>query len=430
MKIAWFTPLHERSAIGQFSVGVTAALVALGIEVELWRSDIGPARPVKLPVHQFTSDGQTVALLASRYDLCVYNFGNYLPYHGSIYEISQQHAGLAILHDLTLHHFFASLYLERMHSPEEYFNALTALYPELRKHYHTPKALAAAQLWGGEEITRYPFFDPVLTNALTAVCHSKFQAAAVTNRWPGPVSVLPLAYEPNATLISNVAEVPHQINQRLRLLVVGHINPNKCVQLLLEALHALPPVDIVCAGPVEEVYRQTLESLCSKVCANSRISFTGQVSDEDLAAQFLVADLCINLRRPITEGASASMIEQMFLGKPSVIFSDGFYGELPAETVFRCTTETLQACLRTAISDPQARLNVSVAAKRYAESTFTYARYALEIRRIISAVMERAPLFRLTTTLGRELKRWNVGPNDRMVQRLSGIIEGLFQPEL
>ena len=427
MKIAWFTPLHERSAIGRFSEGVTTALAELGVEIELWRSDTGPIHPVQLPVRTFIPDAETAIKLERDYDLCIYNFGNYLPYHASIFEMSQRQAGLAILHDLTLHHFFASLYLERMHSPQAYSEALIRLYPELKERFHSPQALAAAQLWSGEEVTRYPFFDPVLENALGVVCHSRFHASAVERRWPGPIQFLPLAYEPKHELrkmpmLNTQPSSPHP-----NLLIVGHINPNKCVHLLFEALRNLQPVEVICAGPIEGPYRARLEAIYSKLGIEGKLTFTGYISDHDLAEYYSVADLCINLRKPITEGASASIIEQMFLGKASLVFSEGFYGELPEETVFRCRPANLQMKLAEALKSREVRDRVGRAAKLHAEATFTYSAYAEQMRRRMSDVLESRPLLELTQHLGEELNFWGISRKDPIVARLSAIVGELFQ---
>src|SRR4051794_22182019 len=113
MKLAWLTPLLEKSAIARLSVPVTAALAKDG-EVDLWYADTGPVRQTAVRT-VFFEDGATVkAASLAKYDAIVYNFGNHLPFHRDLYLVSQRVPGICILHDCVMHHFFAEYYLEEL----------------------------------------------------------------------------------------------------------------------------------------------------------------------------------------------------------------------------------------------------------------------------------------------------------------------------
>ena len=425
MRLAWFTPLNPRSAIGRCGVGIASALAALGHEVELWHADPGEPRPSRLPVRRFTPGPATARTLRERFDLCIYNFGNYLPYHDGIFEIAALHPGLAIVHDFVLHHFFAGWFLEKHQSPQDYFDALPALYPSLASRFPTPTALVAARLWESDELASFPFAAPILENALAAVAHSRFQAGSLRTHWPGPIDVIPLAYEIDSPAPS-AASAPDP-GARPTILVIGHINPNKCVDHLLEALRGLSPVELICAGPIDDKYRDRLQQLAAGLPSASSLTFTGFVSDEEMSRLLHRATLCANLRKPVTEGASASVIEEMFLSKPVLVYNEGFFAELPAHTVLRCTPESLSDTLRSALANPASLSPIGRAAHLHATQTFTYPRYAESLDSVIARTVRQLPVHRVLDAVGRELSAWGTSPGDGSAARYSATIASLFR---
>ena len=105
MKIAWFTPLSMRSAIGEFSAHVTRALAELA-EVEIWTADEPPQLPTELPVFVIARDPSELDVAAGvrRDDL----------QHGRLPAVPWRRScgcaggipGVVILHDRVLHHLF------------------------------------------------------------------------------------------------------------------------------------------------------------------------------------------------------------------------------------------------------------------------------------------------------------------------------------
>ena len=59
------------------------------------------------------------------------------------------------------------------------------------------------------------------------------------------------------------------------------------------------------------------------------VRFETGVSDARLVELAGDADLFINLRKPNTEGSSASLVEQLDTGRPVVVLDSGCYGEVP-----------------------------------------------------------------------------------------------------
>src|SRR5262249_28981107 len=125
VRIAWFTPCSSRSAIGEFSRHVTAAL-AEHADVDLWTADEPPWHPTTVRVVRFAGNGPLDGL--RDYDAAFYNVGNYLPFHRDIHRVSLRHPGIVILHDRVLHHFFAGIWEEDAPHGAGYLSRMSVYY--------------------------------------------------------------------------------------------------------------------------------------------------------------------------------------------------------------------------------------------------------------------------------------------------------------
>src|SRR5262245_15708830 len=99
MRIGWFTPYNPRSSIGHYSEVILRALADVA-EVQVFAADVATpdeARPSPLPL--VCLKGGTGVPDLGRYDLVVYNMGNYTRYHARVFDCLQHRPGLVILHD-------------------------------------------------------------------------------------------------------------------------------------------------------------------------------------------------------------------------------------------------------------------------------------------------------------------------------------------
>src|SRR5262245_55962767 len=102
MKIAWFTPYNPRSAIGDYGHAIVGALRGSGTEAVVYAAepDMDP-RPSDLPVVRVPSEPDAGFLATlDRFDALVYNFGDYMPYHRTIYDDALRRPGIVVLHDV------------------------------------------------------------------------------------------------------------------------------------------------------------------------------------------------------------------------------------------------------------------------------------------------------------------------------------------
>ena len=131
---------------------------------------------------------------------------------------------------------------------------------------------------------------------------------------------------------------------------LGHANPNKRID---EAIHALgclrdelkQRVVYALIGPIEETYRSSLLRVAQDAGILAGFRLDGYMVQEEMQAYIAHVDLCINLRYPNTEGASASLVEQMLAGKAVITNDTGWYAELPSDVTRRvaCTAELTTA---------------------------------------------------------------------------------------
>jgi len=166
MKIAWLTPLSTASAIGRVTIQVAEYMQGVA-EVHLWCADRSERHQTAVPVFTFdVTDAFEQALRT--YDVVLYSFGNYYPFHREVFLMSRRVPGIAVLHDYVMHHFFVGHYLDGSGDIERYFEAMQRRYgPEARAAAESSFVregdrwavqTSAPPVWGTDRIAEYPLF--------------------------------------------------------------------------------------------------------------------------------------------------------------------------------------------------------------------------------------------------------------------------------
>jgi len=424
MKIAWFTPLSQRSAIARFSIAVTAQLSKLA-DVELWCFDDDETRPCSLPVKRFRSAAAVKDHVLQTYDLAIYNFGNYVPFHRDIYLVSKQRPGICILHDFIMHHFFAGYYLNELRNP--------AAYELLIERTYGLSLSAGERIWESNQVVQYPLFEEAIGGALGVITHSSFFRRHVEECFAGPVTSIPLAYEVQPADPENSRAKLGLGPDQTVALTVGHVNPNKQIERVISAFAQLdlPPNSFVyaVAGQTSPQYERTLRSAARQAGLGEVVRFLGHVSDEVLSSYLSAADFCVNLRFPTMEGASASVIEEMLLGKPVVVTDTGFFSELPDDCVIKIAPADdagLAGALRKLVEDSSSRRQMGARAKAYAGNQFTAEAYAKGVIEFAWQVQAMKPLLTLADAVGAELSRMGAAAESKVVDQCAREINATF----
>lgn len=429
MRIAWFTPFHVHSAIGEFSQHVALELakraevelwVADDADVELWTSGDAPLLSSALPLVRYTLQSEVLERLHG-YDAIVYNLGNYLGYHGAVHAVSQKYPGVVILHDRVLHHLFSEMWLmESRSDPPRYIERMGV-------HYGVAGAEVARQSLEGkrrpvweseEELLHYPLYEEGIVNALGVVTHSEGQARDVRAKWFGPVASLHLPCYRDV-LARAVGARAGERGERVRLLTMGHLNPNKQVHRVIEMLAAdrelAARVEYRVVGP-DGGFSSYTDTLRSAISRNEHIDveLLGWLSDADLEKELERADIFVNLRCPNIEGSSASLLKQLAYGRPVLCFESGFFGEVPEQAVARVPAGDFAAAgevLRRLVLEPDRRGQVGEQARKLASSYSEY-RYAEGLLSLVEASRRAKPGLELLRAAARELGHMQV--DDRM----------------
>jgi glycosyltransferase involved in cell wall biosynthesis len=425
MKLILVTPAIKASAIGRMACLVTKALLAMGHTVVVVRAESKSF--FNAPTHDFDAemirwdDDRLVMDAATDADAIVYQIGDNFPYHEGCIRWMSELPGLVCLHDFFLGHLF--------HGWAE---------------QNREAAGKLLRQWYGEEGAQI-FFDPstnpdfiartrdiapmtewICSQANGVITHSKWGTPRVIRSCPGPVKVVPLAYDaPGGTSV--VSTPSHNHRSTFRLLTIGHINPNKRVASVIRAIGSSPILRAHCVyrlvGHIQSAAVIQLSALASSLRVN--LVVTGEADDDTLADAVAEADVVSCLRWPSLEAASASAIEAMLYGKATVVTDTGFYHELPDGCVEKIShvneVSNVRASLERLFADRVARTSLGTHAKKWANSTYSAHNYAVHLIDLSELCISTLPLASSRKFFKRVMNAW--GASEALLQN-----EGLLMP--
>ncbi len=350
MKIAWFTPFSNKSAIGKVSNLICEELVKTE-KVQIWTADSQDLIDTQLDVKIFNSSLDVGKL--TQYDHVIYNIGNFAGNHRDIYDISLRYPGIIILHDQTMHSFWGQYFLMPEFGGDDMkFSEYKAL---ISKYYgeYGAKTVQAAY-----DSQHYPIYDylgmdtmrliePVLKGAKGVFTHSKFFVNDLSKIYSGPVdySYLPIDQDSHSDYaetkeFNRYKQIINQARQNGKKIVVsnGIVHPIKRIDKVAEVLLKRPNLrECICyivVGGYGGTYGDRLEQLSHSELKDS-LFMLGYQEDDIMNYILKNADMCINLRYPNSEVCSLSLIEQMSFGKPTMVIDSGIFGEMSDDSVIK-----------------------------------------------------------------------------------------------
>lgn len=415
MRLAWFTPFSTRSAIGEFSRHVTAAL-ARHADVDIWTADRDSLRHSDLRVIVFAGE-EDLGPRVGDYEVLVYNMGNYPPFHRDIHEVSRRHPGIVILHDRVLHHLFALDTWRRQGGSMD-----PAYVARMRAYYGEDGAHVARQSLSGvrrpvweddHEVVKYPLDEEALQGALGAVTHSHEHAGDLRDRWLGPVRALQHpAYRDVLVKGASASAGPvrGRDDGRIQLTTIGHVNANKhsdsVIRMLAADVELAAAVHYTIVGPVDDghPYARELTELMRSV-PHVSAEILGWCEEDELDRLMGATDVFVNLRHPVMESGSGSLMRELAFGRAVLCFDGGCFGELPTGASARAAAGDFGAAaslLRQLVTDAEYRRTLGVHARRVAlERGET--KYAEGLIEFIVEVRRATPTLRFLDRVAREL---------------------------
>jgi glycosyltransferase involved in cell wall biosynthesis len=408
MRLVMFTPIVSRSAIGRVARLVTRELLSAGHEVLIVRTEAAVA--VAGEIHEFGvpllswNDQDSVIDAVLSADIAVYQVGDNYQFHAGCAEWMPRLPGIVCLHDFFVGHYFLGWCHEHGHQPGAVIRAwygedVAASYQIAR---HSPDFIESTARTA-------PLTEWVCSQAIGVLTHSKWGIDRVVRSCPGPIRVAPLPYEALSVDLA-VAGVPD--SGCFRVLTVGHVNANKRAATVICAIASSPSLrersvyNLV--GSIEPRMVHELAALARSL--DVRLVIGGAVGDQALSNAFAEADVVVALRWPCLEAASASAIESMLVGKPTIVVRAGSYDEIPDDCVIKVDVnsevrETREA-LEFLMGHPSERAAMAARGKERAQRLHRPDQYAAELVDLArEALRANPPLDAVSHAVG-SLRQW------------------------
>lgn len=402
MRVAYLSPLPPaRSGIADYSAELLPALAAR-CELELVTADAAaPEAAAALGLPATPASEFPGRFVAGRYDAALYQIGNDGRFHGWIYDLALRHPGVAVLHEVVLHHLVRHRTLGAGR-PAEYVEAL-------RYAYGASGELAGRRaVETGVPVDPFalPLFEEIVDSSRAVIVHNAFcRDRILRSRAAATVAVVPhhlsLAAPAATDLDPAAARAALGVGAgELVIATFGFITPAKRVDALLLAFRELrasvPNARLVLVGEVEPRY--DAESLPG--ARDPRVSWTGRVDLGGFLRWMAACDVAVNLRWPTGGETSGTFVRLLGMGKPVIASRVGAFSETPPG---RCAlvdlgsdeVAVLAALLRALAERPELRREMGENARRLAAAwtiESSAAGYASALRRSMSAVAPHPPV--------------------------------------
>lgn len=355
MKIAWFTPFEKKSAIGKYSKYAVEALSKF-IEVDLFIYCAEQVRDKDVIMQDsfvnciYYSSTDVIYRLLD-YDLCVYNMGDNVNYHGMIYDVLKKYPGVVIAHDICMHNFMRGYYLDYKHELSTYIDLLQKKYGQ-EEAQQILSAANSVQEWQKMDLLKYNMLDEILSNARGVIVHSQYHKYYVELSFGGPILVTPLLY-PNELAMESIDKTMKDCaSDKISILTVGVVNPNKHVDSIIQAIGESTilknRINYTVIGSLDnEGYVNQLKDLIQQYELCDTVQLLDYVEEQELQCYYQQTDLITNLRYPALEGGSASLVEQMQWGKAIIAVDTGVYAEIPNDCIYKINAKRMINEVRT-----------------------------------------------------------------------------------
>jgi len=301
MNLVIFTPAIKTSAIGRMAALVTRALAGQGHELTVVRTENEAL--LHRETHDFGvtvlpwNDSARLREVVQRADTYIYQIGNNYEFHQGGLHWLPSLPGLVCLHDFYLCNLFYGWAQSRRADADA---ILWTWYGDDIASRFFGFANSEAFIENTRDVS--PMTEWICSMAQGVITHSDWGCERVLNSCPGPVRVVPLAYDaPGASTSGNRSR--HADNESLWILTIGHINPNKRVESVIRAigdsLLLRQRVTYRLVGHVEPEVANSLSMLAGSL--GVRLVISGEVDDVTLSQAIATSDVISCLRWPSLE---------------------------------------------------------------------------------------------------------------------------------
>jgi glycosyltransferase involved in cell wall biosynthesis len=253
----------------------------------------------------------------------IYHLGNN-PHHAWIYEEAMRTPGVAVLHDVVLHHLIVEMTLAQG-DVEGYVAALRANHGEAGAAWARGRAAGLHSEMGN-------FLMPASVEVA-----NRSRAVIVHNHWAAdrlrslgvttPVHVVGHPYEPQPDASARREEIRsrHGFGPDDRVVgFFGFLTSAKRAEVVLEAF---------ARAQAREPRLRLL--IVGEPAPNIDIATTGYVDEADFGAYFAAVDRLVNLRYPSAGETSGTLIRAFEAGKPVAVSDYAQFAEYPDDCVIK-----------------------------------------------------------------------------------------------
>jgi glycosyl transferase family 1 len=398
MKINWFSPLPPaKTDIGHYTKRLLPALSSLA-EVRLWTDQrTWDLELEKLAEVRSFRQGRISWAELNQADMTFYQIGNNPLFHGAIWQISRLHAGVVVLHDFRLHHFFDGLYRVKFHARNSYLAVMEKYYGEEgRRDAGDSYQNQANNIDYMAE--RYPLTQLALENALAVVVHTQesFDSLRENQRWP--LAYAPLPFPLNKPGLYTATQRAGKPADPYRLILFGYIGRNRRLSSVLKALAAMEERSQFHLDVFGDILdnEKAVQAEISALNLDNQVTLHGFTPEMELDVALSRSDLAINLRFPTRGEASGSQLRIWAHALPSLVSRVGWYASLAPATVEHVRTdenevEDIQKHLRSFLANPQRFVTMGELGRKELEQSHLPESYACTVIEIAKRAATSRP---------------------------------------
>jgi glycosyltransferase involved in cell wall biosynthesis len=311
MKIAMLTPLPPtRSGVAHYS------------------SLLLPALRERVDVRAFDASDE---YRSGDFAQHIYQLGNN-PHHERMYVEAMRVPGVAVVHDLVLHHLIVEMTLARG-DVDGYVSALAENHGEAGAAWARGRAAGLHSEMGNFLL---PASVAVARRSRAVIVHNEYARDRLLSFGvETPIHVVPHPWIPAESQGEDGMALRRQLGIDAKQRVIGFfgfLTSAKRAEVVLEAFRIARQKDarlvlLVVGEPAPNIDPETL--------AGEGIVTTGYVGDDDFPRYYAVADRLVNLRYPSAGETSGTLIRAFDAGKPVAVSDYAQFAEFPGDCVFK-----------------------------------------------------------------------------------------------
>lgn len=434
MNVAYFSPLNPiKSGISDYSEELIPVLSKY-VDMDLFVDGYVPSNEDLCAHHRIMDCSRIpVETVLRDYDIVVYHMGN-AECHEYIFRTMTECPGIVVMHDYSLHHFFAAVTFGRR-DPEGYIAEMAYNYGQ--KGEALARRFIAGNLpplWEASSM-EFPLNRRVVRAAEGIVAHSDFVCRRILRDFSmKPVRKINQSYrmgQEDSSVSGGDLQIPPG---QIVLASFGFVTPSKRIDRILQVMARLVKgYDVLFLIVGENGKDFDISPMVRDLGLSEHVRITGFVDMDLFEAYMSRTDIGINLRFPTQGETSASVCRFMTLGKPVLVSNVGWFSEIPDDCCIKIDVdgyeeEFLYEYLVALIENERFRKELGKRARAYMAEHHSLEVAARRYYDFFQFILERRFKTEPLRTVSCALHDLGIGADEDRI--LEDVAESLFELEL